>query len=272
MVAKPIGGNGQGPGRSLGLEAMLRPLRALEATCRAWDAAERELVQAIGVPICVGCGQCCATTTPLAWDVEAQFIVSWLMGHPGGTTKILSRCEGWLLDRDPGLTVYGLKGAVTREEMQRLVPEMQRLLQASPCPMLEDRRCLIYEARPLVCRAYGVTRMASRLCTRPLSKLESGDVRAHIGPLSPLGVKLRQMLVETLKGAAAVGWINSRFLATSLFAALRPDILNGYVDDNRIASAKLVLAPYNPAILFQDQLNAVWAHEAQVMTPKETGG
>ena len=248
------------------LETQLRPLMHLEATYRAFDTAERELCRTIGVPICMpNCGRCCAVTTATVSELEARFLISSLLGEGASVLeKVLARCEGWLLDRDPLLTIYGLSGTLSQSQWDRLRPEVDVLLLERPCPMLtEEKSCLVHGGRPFICRAYGVTRMPARLCPRPLSRMESDEVRGHIGENSSVGRTLKSMVRRSLAGAGKV-----RFLATALFAYLRPDRLNAYVADNLIASAKLVLLQQNPAILFQNHLNQVWAQE----TTKVAGG
>jgi Fe-S-cluster containining protein len=256
-----------------GLEQLqvLKPLRQLEALYRAFDLAEKDLTAYIGVPICVEhCGRCCEITSPDVWEIEARFLVSSLIGRDGRVGRVVSACEGWLLDRSPKLKTYGIMaGELTSEQWDQMRPEVDFLLQNYPCPFLsEEKRCLIHFARPVVCRCYGVTRMPSRICPRPLAKIESADVRAHIAPDSHIGKKLREMLWETLKSADSVGWAWTYFLPTILYMILEPNKFNAYAADGRIATAKLLRLRTNTAILFQDQLNEIWARE----TPALAGG
>jgi len=244
------------------MEAALKPLMRLQATHQAFAVAERELVASLGVPICIaGCGKCCEITTPMSWAIEAEFAVSWLLGQGTQISSALSICEGWLLDHDPRLATYGMYGNLSPDQWGRLRGEVDALLGEMPCPLLaEDKTCLIHGARPLACRAYGVTHLPARWCPRPLSRYETDEARAHIGEQSPVGQKIRQM-VEMTAGASS-GFLISpggvRFLPTALFAMLRPDRLNALVADGLIASAKLVSLQQNPAILFQSQLDEVW--------------
>jgi len=254
--------NGKGPVMlSVQAEAMIQPLAVLDATYRAFGKAEDVVVKSLGVPICMqGCGKCCEVTTVMSLDVEAQYAASALMGTPD-MARTLSICEGWLLDRD-GFTVFGLTGKLTDEQQRLLDPEVQRLLFHRPCPFLaSDKSCSVHDVRPLVCRAYGVTRMPGQICPRPLSKLESTDVRGHIGALSPLGLRLRNMVESLLQQSAPLGWVNVRFLATALYMLLQPQKFTSYAADGLIPSAKMVVFGFTPAILFQDQLEQVWSNE-----------
>lgn len=249
-----------------GLEAAeesLRPLVALDATYRAFDAAATELELAIGVPICISsCGKCCEVTVPVAWRIEAQFLVSWLLGQGGEMlSQVLSACEGWLLERHPFLRTRGVQGILTPAQWDTVRPEVDHLMLESPCPFLTgDKVCLIHGGRALVCRAYGVSRLPARFCPRPLSRMENLETRAHIGDDTPLGRKLRAMVEETVKRGA--GRTGVRFLPTAIYEMLRPSKLEAYANDGLIASAKLVIMERNPVILFQRELNELWRQEA----------
>ena len=254
-------------------DAFLRPFADIEAAHRAFVAAERELEGVIGVPICIpNCGRCCQVLSPLVWESEAKFVVSWLLGKDEKyREKVLSTCEGWLLDRDPRLTTYGVKGVLTQEQWGRLRPEVDFLTGAKPdagssirgrvealtCPLLaEDKVCTVHEARPLVCRAYGVTHMPMPTCPRPLSKMESWDSRAHIGENSVTGQKLAKMIERALDHSHVVGMVGSMFLPTAVYRTLRAEKYNQYLP--LIATAKTVVMNQSPNILFQSQLDRAW--------------
>ncbi len=115
------------------------------------------------------------------------------------------------------------------------------------------------------CRCFGVTRMPGQLCPRPISKIETQDSRAHIGTDSALGIQLRKMLMKTLKRADKVDWAWTYFLPTILFKIMKPEKFEAYVNDGRIATAKLTRLRTNTAILFQDQLNEMWARDSALV-------
>ncbi len=257
-------------GKGASIEALIAPLRLYEATWRAFGLAEQVVTNYLGVPICKSnCGKCCEVTTVTAWDVETHFIVSWLLGQEQQKRdELLSICEGWLLDHNPALFTYGMSGVLNEDQWRKLKPEVDFLTYCSSCPMLTgDKQCLIHDAAPLVCRAYGVTRMPGLICPRPLSKLESPDARGHIAENHPLGQQLRRMVAKTLYESTRVGWDNARFLSTAIFQIMRPQKFNAYISDGRIASAKLAMVNNTGAILFQSELNEAWARE--LATPKE---
>lgn len=248
-------------------KGLLWSLQKLEATHRAWDLAEQVVTSNIGVPICMAkCGKCCDMTSVQAWEIEAYFLASWLLGQDT-KDKILSDCEGWLLEKDsrryPTMGSLG-QTPLTREQMAQLLPELNALKNEVPCPFLtEDKRCGIHDARPLVCRAYGVTRMPGRICPRPLGAIESEDVKAHISVNSELGHKLRVMVTESIKASEAMNWNVISFLPTAVMRLMRPEKFQGYVYDGKVATAKLLqfwcTSDDHPVVLFQDQLNTEWA-------------
>lgn len=238
---------------------------------RAWDAAQIAVEGAIGASICMsGCGRCCAVTTVLAMDIESAFAISWLLGQPSEVCEpLVERCKGWLVDRTPGLTLYG--GEI--QNPARLHQEVQHLLFQSPCPFLTDSKaCAIHEARPLTCRAYGVTRQAGSICPRPPGVNEGSGFRAHIGDQSEAGRVMRAMVQRLLRNSASQGLLHCRFLATAIVMSMAPDFFNAQVDDGRVATAKLAELPFTPSILFQDQLEQVVRAEQLerlVAIPKE---
>ncbi len=248
------------------LEALnvLKPLSKIETLYRAFDLAEAELTRCIGVPICKEhCGKCCEVTTPDVWEIEARFLVSAIIGSTSKIEDIANICESWLLEKNPAFkTVFPIGKQLSNEQWKKIQPELNLILQNSPCPFLtSEKACLIHWARSLVCRAYGVTRMASPICPRPLSKMEAPDVRAHIGHSTELGKRIRAMLWNTLKEAESVGWGWTYFMPTILYMILKPDKFKAYVTDGRIATVKLLKLRTNTGIIFQDQLNEVWMNE-----------
>ena len=242
-------------------EDQVRPLRSMEVTFRAFEAAEREISTALGVPLCIeGCGKCCEVSTPVVNVIETQMLASYLLGmDPATLSKILTICDGWLLDRDSRLTIYNKADTtrpVTVDEWARLQPEVNSLLNTMPCPMLapDTKRCLVHEMRPLACRAYGVTHVPHPWCPRPLSAMESDEARGHVHENSLTGQKLRRMVHISIEQDTN----GVRFLPTAIYSLLNPNKLNEYAESNLIASAKLVVLLSNPSIIFQSQLSALW--------------
>ena len=238
----------------------LKPLTQLQLARQAFEVAERELISALGVPICIpNCGKCCENTAVCVWEVEAHYALSYLLGSGPNLETILSACEHWLLERNPNLKTYGLNGVLSQEQWDKLRPEVNLLLLHSQCPMLTiDKRCLVHDIRPLTCMAYGTSHLTDRACPRPLSSIESDEVRGHVPITGLSGQKMRRMVDKTLRSAAQVGWTGTRFLATAIFMLAKPAKFNEYVQDGKIASAKTIQMPLSPSILFQEDLEKVW--------------
>ncbi|MDP2727626.1 MAG: hypothetical protein Q8P59_08785, partial [Dehalococcoidia bacterium] len=101
------------------------------------------------------------------------------------------------------------------------------------------------------------------ICPRPPGITEGSGYRAHIEETSQAGLMLRQMVQKWLRTSANQGLVKCRFLATAIVMGMAPDFFNAAVEDGRVASAKLAELPYTPALLFQDQLEAVVAAETE---------
>jgi len=263
-------GNGRNPTKGLdkgltGTDVTLQPLRALEATYRAFNAAERELASALGVPICkAGCGKCCESTVPMVTPVEAGMMYSWLLGQdPLTLQRILNISDGWILEREHRLVIYDLPSTfLSQEQWDKLRPEVNIILHTMPCPFLTaEKACLVHEARPLMCRAYGVTHVPNPWCPRPLSRIESPGAHAHIGDTSATAGKLRRMVSIALSEKQGV-----RFLPTALLSLFKPEKLQSY--DGHVANAKIVTMSENPTIIFQTQLSALWREQQEKVADK----
>lgn len=62
------------------------------------------------------------------------------------------------------LSVFAVEAAALREALKELPPEKGALVRSkargadedSPCPLLHDGLCLLYQARPIICRTHGL--------------------------------------------------------------------------------------------------------------------
>ncbi len=156
-----------------------------------WAEAQVEIQEYTGRPLCVSnCGLCCKTNTVLALGVEADYAASTLVNMgPLARGKVLDRIRNWLLE--PALyTIWpgggehietplrDLQANQIESERRRLALEISVMVRG-PCPLLdEDMQCMVHEARPLVCRAYGVTRLPGTYCLRPAGIGETPEYRA----------------------------------------------------------------------------------------------
>ena len=240
---------------------VLNELLALREIHKGFQDAADTLAASLNVPICVGCGQCCRDNTPLAFQIEGIWAVSSLIGA-GQLQDAESIAEGWLLERHRQTPTYeGMPRGYVNPKVSQEFNNLHRL----SCPFLSgENRCSIYIARPLPCRAFGVTRIASPNCQRPqgtseqvLSKAYVDGEGAEFGLRSALDVLIRETGPERM----ACG-----LFPTLLFRHANPDKFYAYVADNRIASAKLLGSPFTPALLWQGQLDRLAKRGELVLT------
>ena len=228
---------------------MIESLVGLERIHNAFDAVADELKGRLGVPLCIpGCGKCCETV--LAHRIEAIFAISSSIGE-GKIERVLDLTESWLLDRHKEAPTY--EGPQFGELKPRIVQEFWALT-GVPCPFLtSDKSCYIYRGRPMVCYAYGVTHMPGPTpdyCPRRLGKGEVGGLRAYADVPG-----LKMMVTEFISTLPDPDWRVVGFLPAIIFKQLKPDKYRAYIEDNKIASAKLVGLPMQfPGMLWQEEM------------------
>jgi len=237
--------------RSAGLVKAFVELHALH---KVMNAGQERLEKAIGVPACIpNCGRCCQENTVMAMAIEAIDMISYLPSiSKNGLKSVIDIAEGWLLEPIKGVSTF--KGIPRGIITQDLLYEW-KLVTKSQCPFLSTSAgsiCLIHEARPLTCRTFGIYRDAMPICPRKPGMGETLTQKAIIDSklLSPLVKEFRNNC-ET----ANPGWILSGFAPTMLFRAARPDKLKEHVDNNRIASAKLIGVNFSVDLLWQRQID-----------------
>jgi len=152
----------------------------LRALHRTYDAAQGLLEESIGASVCIsGCGKCCQMNVPLCRIIEGINMVSAVgtLGHKS-LKRAIQSAEGWILERHAGISLYGGLSPLAKQYSGQILDEF-RILQHSQCPFLEaNNRCLIYDFRPLTCRAYGVFRDGMPICPRPPGRGETLTQRA----------------------------------------------------------------------------------------------
>ena len=224
-----------------------------------YTTGERELRKWLGTPICIGCGGCCSVNTVQIRHIEAAYGVSALLSE-GRLSQAVKIAEGWLTERDSHATLYeGMpSGSVTGK-----LKEEYDILVKSQCPFLDSqtKRCLVYEARPLTCRAYGIFRQQPVWCPRPLSKLETPENRAVIWGEG--AQKFKEVIDEFIKRLPP-GYGVSGLMPTMLLRAAKPDRYHALIYDNKIASAKLVGRDISPELIWQDQLEDLFRNTVLV--------
>ncbi len=234
---------------------MIEALASLSQVHKDMDAARVALETQLGVPICIpNCGKCCETV--LAHRIEADFAISAMIGE-GKFYEMVSRCEGWLLERHKEAQIYegppvGVVQAKVAEEWHRLVH--------LPCLFFEGNKgCLIYSGRPLVCRAFGVTHAPGPtpdFCPRPLGVGEDQRRRGYVD-----SQQLQQKVKTLLAGLQDKEWATSGWLPTIIYREACPDKYKALVADNKIASAKLIGVTQDYGLLWQEQMEVIWQRQ-----------
>jgi Fe-S-cluster containining protein len=227
-------------------EALIKRLNLVEAVRGLYQQAQNELEARIGIPVCMpNCGQCCETV--MVWGIEVESIASSLVGQERLLNDVMDRCEAWLAKRNGH--IYSPKQLA---ENTPVLLERAHELMTGRCPLLsEDLKCLIYQERPLSCRAFGVTSYPRR-CPRPCGLGESGSTRAYNQGMAPvIKEALKQLLVHCSEDRFSV---TTGFLPTLLMSRLRAQRFAGMVDSGKVDPVKLVRGYMtSPTILSQDQ-------------------
>ncbi len=200
--------------------------------------------------ICLpNCGRCCMDNTVRVLECEAAYVVSTLMSEPHRLRTVLSIAAGWLqewtgFDRRPpsGLSQEELFGEYVKAA-------------SSPCPFLSAAKgCLIYEGRPVVCRAYGVTRTTGPECPRSMSKMR---------PVPYIGGQ-PEARVKGIMGRLSRG-ATSGLLPTLVLLAAEPQRARRLIDQG-VPAGKLLLRDGDlPGVLTQDQWIAEMGRRIEAM-------
>lgn len=231
---------------------MLKAFMELREIQQVFEDAAEVLEEDIGTPICLpSCGLCCQHNLPMWKTIEAIHAVSVLTGT-GRIKQAVGIAENWLLDKHKEATLYegmpvGFASPKLREEWH--------LMAQSRCPFLmDDMSCFIHDVRPLVCRAFNVTRDGSEICPRPLGKGEDQTHRRYI-PASILKQKIQEWEEKCRRKNKS--WLIAGFIPTTFFRAAKERKFRDYVHDNRIASAKLIGTEMDTSLMWQPQLDAL---------------
>lgn len=222
------------------------------------DQGQAELEQAIGNPICIeNCGKCCEVNTPIAHIREVKYLISLLvLVTPGLREKLVERSLDWLIYRHSGITSYGkIRGQPRKPGEKKLLIDESQVLAAKQCPFLTgDKRCMIHRARPIVCRAYGITIMADQWCPRPLHWTETDTCRMIIAEDTGLGQIIKRLSSELCRSENGTIPNYVGFLPFLVARELAPDRLQSLIDENRIADAKLALGQPMLNLFFRSRL------------------
>lgn len=234
-------------------------MEKLEVIHKGFSEAAQRVESVTGVPLCVeNCGLCCSTASVIVNGVEAEYVATWLLGHSEHLGKVLDACRDWLTR--PGDYTYGEK--ITPELFKdHIDAEFSRIGQSEQCPFLQsDMRCLIHDARPLVCRAYSVTHAPNPWCRRPWGAGEEDGTRVYWDghakeiPLYDWWETLKSEMQDTR-------FLRQGFLYTMLFERFRAKELADLLYDGKIPLAKVVVGfGAGPMLLWQEQLDEAWGY------------
>jgi len=232
----------------------LESLMGVTLLYREYDIAAHGLAEQIGKPICIQCGSCCKVNTPIAYGVEAAHAVSYLIGQ-GKLYQFQRRIEGWLLDHHKECPTYeqAKVDKMTFGLPQRIQSEVEALMH-TPCPFFENNACLIYEFRPLACRAFGVTRTTPG-CHRPRGKGESVSRQMITSP--QVNQDLKADLDYVLESVPRPTWKHAGFFPTLVFAHAWPEAFTNLTGSGQIATAKLTMTYPSWAVIFEDEVQRI---------------
>ena len=228
---------------------MLNTFIELRKIYKGFDSVKAELEDVIKTPACIDhCGRCCTTTQ--STTLEALYAASILTGT-GKLTDAVQRAENWLLAKHPVAITY--EGMLQGFANPRITYEYN-FLAMDRCPFLgEQMECTVYDARPAVCRAYGITRTAAGLCPRPLGRGESISRMAYVDS------NLRETWEDfkKLAGRKNPEWLTSGFFPTMLYRAARNKEFYNLIKDNKIATAKVIGINVDNTIMWDTQVQAM---------------
>jgi hypothetical protein len=164
--------------------------------------------------------------------IEGANMVSFLTGE-GLLSKAVQIAEDWLLHKHKEATIYrGLPVGVVPSDIKN---EWLQLMD-SRCPFLDEKaKCVIYSSRPLMCHARGIT-LDIPYCPRPLGRGELSNRRAVIGN-GPLRERVQAFKADCQRQPE---WTVRGLAPAILYRAAEREKWRGLVDDNRIASAKII--------------------------------
>lgn len=237
------------------VQALIERLQDLEQIYREFDVVSDDLSCQLGVPLCIpNCGKCCEVV--LAHRIEAVFAVH-VSIREGILDEVASRAQNWLLEHHSQAPTYD---GPPLDSVDTKISEEFRALAELKCPfLLADRTCLIYHGRPMVCRAYGVTRIAGPtldFCPRPLGK---GETELHKAWANT--PELKDNINKFIASLNGTDWKMVGRLPTAIFDLVHPERFKEYATDNRIASAKLIGLPrLYPGLLWQEQIRGMMEH------------
>lgn len=218
------------------VSSQLQAYGHLEGLFTGLELGALEIQQVIGNPICVEkCGLCCQVNTPVVTELEADYIIGTYGANPKFKALVHRNLE-WMTD-----PVYGSENSDPGSLQQKADK-----LANKRCPFLEpDMSCAIHDARPAICRAYGVTVAANDWCERPLSSGETSSHRAVIGRGTRVGRLLEKAKTDMREYADGIGKGTLAFLPFWITKAMASKELKDQIQDGKVSQAKMAMGRSN---------------------------
>lgn len=120
------------------------------------------------------------------------------------------------------LSIFAVEAAALAEAMRLLPPHLRELIrhkalaaqEDSPCPLLEKGVCLLYRARPIICRTHGLPLLMERdgkpsvdFCPRNFRGVESipGSAVIDLERLNTMLAAINALFLQSSPGPERVG-------------------------------------------------------------------
>jgi Fe-S-cluster containining protein len=133
------------------------------------------------MPCKLGCDDCCHVYYELSF-IEAFYISGMFNDKISGRLReraIIRAQEAEPLFHDAQVMLGTLGRAASDLGESEVIDAAARL--RIRCPLLEDKRCILYEDRPITCRLYGCPqKVGNRVVTCPRSRFQEGTAYSTI--------------------------------------------------------------------------------------------
>lgn len=176
-------------------------------------------------PDCVachaGCDDCCHAVFDLSLVEAMHLNKKFLEKFPHGLKRSQIMDRASVIDRKLALAKRDLyqaeKGGESAADIMRRASAMR-----SPCPLLEDGKCLMYDERPITCRLYGIPlAIGGKAHVCGLSRFDPG------GSYPTARLEKFQQRLEELSAAIAEA-VNSEFDLHDVYVPLSMALLTKY--------------------------------------------
>ncbi len=156
----------------------IESLKTLDSIIAYFDQIALLAERQYGHPLCIRCGNCC--TVPLAFQLEADRLMKGSLDKRSkyDYSMILDISRQWVTRPREGFICHTAELQDNPEQRKALAEQLSNVMHEK-CPFFStvpENHCMIYEIRPLQCRAYGLFTLDEN-CSRPVMPLESASER-----------------------------------------------------------------------------------------------